>query len=83
MPYITVEVAYALPKQQKLIQVFVEKGSTMMEAVQQSGILNEFPDIDLAENKLGIFGKAIKKAASYQLKPGDRIEIYRPLPTPV
>ncbi len=81
MPYITVEVAYALPKHQKLIQVFVEKGSTMIEAVQQSGILSEFPDIDLAKSKLGVFGKAIKQTTSYQLKPGDRIEIYRALPT--
>ncbi len=75
---ITVEVAYALPKQQVLLSLEVEEGTTVREAVERSGILEQFPDIDPGgENKLGIFGKLVK--ADQVLRPGDRVEINRPL----
>jgi putative ubiquitin-RnfH superfamily antitoxin RatB of RatAB toxin-antitoxin module len=74
---ILVEVAYALPKQQLILELMVPEGTTAEQAVQKSGILAKFPDIDLAQNKLGIFGKLVK--ADTVLREKDRVEIYRPL----
>lgn len=81
---ITVEVAYALPERQKLISLQVPPGTTALEAVKQSGILQAFPEIDLAESKLGIFSqvlgtKGLPPAEEYQMQERDRVEIYRPL----
>jgi putative ubiquitin-RnfH superfamily antitoxin RatB of RatAB toxin-antitoxin module len=81
---ITIEVAYALPQQQKIISLLVEPGTTALQAVERSGIQNYFPDIDMANLKLGIFGQSLGNkgeatAASYSLHQGDRVEIYRPL----
>jgi putative ubiquitin-RnfH superfamily antitoxin RatB of RatAB toxin-antitoxin module len=74
---IFIEVAYAVPETQVLIPLDVSLGTTVEEAVKLSGILEQFPDINLAENKLGIFGKV---APSDQvLRDKDRVEIYRPL----
>lgn len=81
---ITVEVAYALPHQQKIIALLVEPGTTALQAVLRSGIASYFPDIDMDNLKLGIFGqslggKGLNSAASHVLHQGDRVEIYRPL----
>jgi len=76
---IKVEVAYALPDQQKILALDVVPGTTAEDAVKKSGISNLFPEIDLATNKLGIFGKVISNPESHELKDGDRVEIYRPL----
>lgn len=75
--YITVEVAYALPTQQLILPIKVQVGCTAEEAVKLSGILNKFSEIDLAQQALGIFGKAIKH--NTVLKHLDRVEIYRGL----
>ncbi|MGD8570793.1 MAG: RnfH family protein [Gammaproteobacteria bacterium] len=74
---ILVEVAYAKPDAQVIVPVYVDKGTTLEQAVERSGILQEFPEIDLAENKLGIFGKLKNKDTV--LREKDRVEIYRPL----
>jgi putative ubiquitin-RnfH superfamily antitoxin RatB of RatAB toxin-antitoxin module len=81
---ITVEVAYALPERQRIIALCVKPGCTAYEAVLQSGILKEFPDIDPEQSDMGIFshnldGKSLPLPKEYQLKPKDRVEIYRPL----
>jgi putative ubiquitin-RnfH superfamily antitoxin RatB of RatAB toxin-antitoxin module len=81
---ITVEVAYALPEKQALKQLTVALGTTALEAVNQSGILELFAEIDIASAKMGIFSqvlgtKGLDSPADYQLKHRDRIEIYRPL----
>ncbi len=75
----TVEVVYALPHTQKLITVEVEEGTTLLEAVKLSNIEAEFPELNLEEAKLGVFGKASAKPNVDTVKAGDRIEIYRPL----
>ena len=75
--HITIEVAYALPERQKIISLQVEPGTTADEAVTRSGILREFPEIEYPGCKVGIFGKATE--SDTVLKPGDRVEIYRPL----
>ncbi|HKJ08689.1 MAG TPA: RnfH family protein [Gammaproteobacteria bacterium] len=74
---IQVEVAYARPDEQVILPVEVPEGTTLEQAVQQSGILERFPEIDFAQAKMGIFGKLNKR--DYVLRPGDRVEIYRPL----
>lgn len=74
-----VEVAYALPEEQLIVPVRVAPGCTALQAVQDSGILEHFPQIDLGEVKLGVFSRVIPKPAEHVLQPGDRVEIYRPL----
>src|SRR5690606_40152149 len=76
---IRVEVAYALPHRQKLIALDVEAGTTMYEAVLRSGILEAFPQINPEQDKMGIFGKAVKDPKEHVLRDGERVEIYRPL----
>jgi len=75
--YIEVEVAYARPDTQVIVPVKVEKGATVEEAIQHSGILHNFMEIDLTANKVGVFGKLTKLSAP--LRSGDRVEIYRTL----
>ncbi len=74
---IHVEVAYARPDEQLILEVEVAAGSTLLQAVEQSGILERFPEINPAAMKVGIFGKLKKQ--DQVLQPGDRVEIYRPL----
>lgn len=75
--FLSVEIAYALPETQLLIELEVVAGTTAREAIENSGILRRFPEIDLPGQKIGIFGKVVKPDCV--LKPGDRVEIYRPL----
>lgn len=74
---INVEVAYALPQKQLIIEVNVDAGTTVAGGIIQSGIMLEFPDLDLEHSDVGIFGKACKMDTV--LAEGDRVEIYRPL----
>jgi len=75
---IDIEVAYALPERQLICALSVPLGTTALEAVTLSGIEAQFENLVLEENpRLGIFGKAVK--ADHVLKPGERVEIYRPL----
>ena len=77
--WIPVEVVYALPDRQRLIGLQVRAGTTMVQAVRQSGILQEFPEIDLAQATMGIFGRVVRNP-HHVVHRFDRIEIYRPLP---
>ena len=74
---IKIEVAFALPEKQTLLEVSVGSDFTVEEAIRASTILSLCPQIDLAENKVGIWSRACK--LSDVVKEGDRIEIYRPL----
>jgi len=74
---ILVEVAYAKEHEQIIIPLNVDAGTTLGQAIQLSGILEQFPEIDLAQIKTGIFGKIAK--ADTELREMDRVEIYRPL----
>jgi putative ubiquitin-RnfH superfamily antitoxin RatB of RatAB toxin-antitoxin module len=74
---IEVEVAYARPDAQAIFKLKVRAGATAEEAIRLSGILRGFPEIDLAVHKVGIFGRL--STLNAPLKPGDRVEIYRPL----
>jgi putative ubiquitin-RnfH superfamily antitoxin RatB of RatAB toxin-antitoxin module len=72
-----VEVVYAREQAQALIPVKGRQGMTVAEAIEQSGIRTRFLEIDLAVNKVGIFGKLTKLEQA--LSRGDRVEIYPPL----
>ena len=74
---IEVEVAYATPDSQRIFKVIVLQGSTIETAIERSGVLDVFPEIDLMMQKVGIFSK--QKKLSDLVSAGDRIEIYRPL----
>src|SRR5688500_12626382 len=74
---IDIEVVYALPEKQVVQRINLPDGTTAEQAVKMSGILRQFPEIDLLQNKLGIYGKLIKPATI--LRDRDRVEIYRPL----
>ena len=72
-----VEVAYALPDKQSLVSLEVEKGTTLKEAIEASGILDSFDQIDLTKDRVGIFSKFA--TLDTVLREKDRVEIYRPL----
>ncbi|RUM83219.1 MAG: RnfH family protein [Candidatus Thioglobus sp.] len=72
-----VEVAYALEKKQTLLELEVSEGTTLEQAIELSGIIDIYPQIDLTKDKTGIFGKIAKLDTI--LREKDRIEIYRPL----
>ena len=72
-----IEVAYATPDRQVVIELEVDMATTVAAAIYQSGILREFPEIDLAMNAVGVFGNHVE--LEDVLQPGDRVEIYRPL----
>ena len=72
-----VEVAYALPDKQSLVSLEVEEGTTIKEAIEASGVLDTYNQIDLARDKVGIFSKFA--TLDTVLREKDRIEIYRPL----
>lgn len=74
---INVEVAHAVPDKQLILKLHVKEGTTAEQAILQSGILSEFPSIDLNDNKIGIFSKPC--AMDTVLREGDRVEIYRAL----
>lgn len=76
---IVVEIGYALADKQKLLRLSVPDGTTVREAVLQSGMDQHFPGLDLAGSPLGIFGKAVAKPDARVLEEGERVEIYRPL----
>ena len=74
---ISIEVAYATPARQMIVECRVEPGTSPREAAKLSGISRQFPEIDLDNGDLGVFGKSVSE--DYVLQDGDRIEIYRPL----
>lgn len=76
---IKVEVAYATPEKQLIIEVEVAEGATMTEAVRLSGIDQEFPELDINAVPMGLFGRKVPKPEQQVLQAGDRVELYRPL----
>lgn len=68
-------VAYSEPAQQVWLNIEVPEGSTVKDAIERSGVLKQFPHIDLAKQKVGVFSKVVK--LDTPLRSGDRVEIYR------
>ena len=74
---ISVEVVYALPDKAERVPLTLAVGSTVQQAIDFSGLLQKFPEIDLAKSKVGIYAKLVK--LDQLLRDRDRVEIYRPL----
>ncbi|HZZ03261.1 RnfH family protein [Paraburkholderia sp.] len=74
---LSIEVCYALANEQTLIAVELPEGATLQQALDASGILRRYPQIDLGTQKVGVFGKL--KPLDTVLADRDRVEIYRPL----
>jgi len=74
---IHIEVAYAKADEQVIIPLQVTPGTTVGQAVAQSGLAQRFPEIDVLQGKFGIFSKQV--TIDTQVRQGDRVEIYRPL----
>lgn len=72
-----VEVAYAVPEKQLILAVRVGSDCDVRGAILASGILQQFPELELDKLTVGIFGKKTKMNQS--LREKDRVEIYRPL----
>jgi len=70
-----VGIAYSEPGQQVWLNIEVPEETRVQEAIERSGVLKQFPHIDLSAQKVGVFGRLVKLDAA--LKPGDRVEIYR------
>ncbi len=75
--FINVEVVYPLPGKQEILPLKLPLGATVKQAIETSGILQKYPEIDLSKNKLGVFAKLAKPDSP--LRDRDRVEIYRPL----
>ncbi|ASM53244.1 hypothetical protein PNIG_a1015 [Pseudoalteromonas nigrifaciens] len=74
---IDVEVVFALPETATSLTIEVVKGTTVEQAVIQSGIIEKHPEIDATALTLGVWNRTVKP--NQELKEGDRVEIYRPL----
>lgn len=72
-----VEVAYARPERQRIVELHVPAGSTVREAAVRSGLQQQFPELDLQSCPVGVFGVSV--ADAHRVQDGDRVEIYRPL----
>lgn len=72
-----VGVCYAEADRQLWLRLEVPEGSTLQQVIELSGVLRQYPHIDLGKQKVGIFGKLAKLDAP--VKDGDRVEIYRPI----
>jgi putative ubiquitin-RnfH superfamily antitoxin RatB of RatAB toxin-antitoxin module len=74
---ITVSVAYAKADENFWREQLLQPGACCIDAIEASGVLTEFPEIDLETQKVGIFG--VVCGLDTQLQDGDRVEIYRPI----
>ena len=74
---IRVEVVYALPARQVVKTLALPAGTSIEAAIRASGLLEEFPEIDLTVNRTGVFGEF--SGLDESLQGGERVEIYRAL----
>ena len=74
---LSVEVVYAEPGRQVLKQLDVAPGTKAAEAIRIADIMREFPDADIAEPVIAIWGR--RADGNVELRDGDRVEILRPL----
>jgi putative ubiquitin-RnfH superfamily antitoxin RatB of RatAB toxin-antitoxin module len=72
-----VEIAFALPERQELLEVDVEVGATVDDVITASDLCGLFPGQDFAALQAGIWGKVV--ARDQVVREGDRVELYRPL----
>jgi len=75
--YISVQIVYALPDYQRVIEMQCKVGTNIKALIKLSGICEEFPEIDLNKYTVGVYG--YRQPLDYVLNHLDRLEIYRPL----
>jgi putative ubiquitin-RnfH superfamily antitoxin RatB of RatAB toxin-antitoxin module len=73
----SIEVVYGTPERQEIIALEIPENTTIEQAVLLSGIIEEFPEIDLSINNVGVWNRAAKLQSI--VNDLDRIEVYRPL----
>ncbi len=74
---IRIQVCYAQRDTQTLLAMNVPPGATIEQAIRCSGVLERHPEINLEQQRAGIFGQL--KPLDTPVQAGDRVEIYRPL----
>ena len=74
---IEIEVVYALPGEQVVVPLSLPHPVSIQEAIHRSKILRRFPEVELMDNRVGIFGTYL--TLDHPVQDGDRVEIYRPL----
>lgn len=74
---VSVEVVFALPRQQLLVEVSLKEGATVADAIDASGLAARFPDEQIEALPTGIWGRPADR--DHAVSDGDRVEIYRPL----
>jgi putative ubiquitin-RnfH superfamily antitoxin RatB of RatAB toxin-antitoxin module len=72
-----ITVVYALPDRQEVRELVLDAGADLGVALEASGLLREFPEIEGQGLAVGIYGQVASREVI--LNPGDRVEIYRPL----
>ena len=77
MEKLPVEVVYALPGGQDAVALLVPSGTTLAQAVEESGIAARHPELRRSALRLGVYGA--ERDPRGEVRRGDRIEIYRPL----
>jgi len=77
MEKLRIEVVYALPDAQHVLEVSLAPGATVADALAAAGVCERHPEIDLARQAVGIFGRRVR--LDHPLQQGDRVEIYRAL----
>ena len=77
MPKIRASVVYALPDHQETVELLCPQGTTIWGAIKQSKICERYPDINLENQEVGVYG--LKQSLDYEIVDNDRVEIYRPL----
>lgn len=74
---IRVEVVYALPYEQRVVSLEVLPRTTVAQAIELSGLVARYPELDLRRDRIGVYGRRVKLTDC--VRDRDRIEIYRPL----
>ncbi|WP_119343804.1 RnfH family protein [Facilibium subflavum] len=72
-----IRVVYTAKDKQKQYRLEFDKSPSIKQAIEESGVLQDFPEIDLHRQKIGIFGEIMD--LSDKVDDNDRIEIYRDL----
>lgn len=74
---VVVQVVYALPEAQEVVEVELEEGAPVEDALKASGIPARHPEIDLKTQRIGVWGRPVTLATA--VRDRDRVEIYRAL----
>lgn len=74
---LNIEVVFALPNRQKLVELQLDVGATIAEAIEASGLDAEFEDVDFSSCEVGVWSKPQRR--DHVLRDKDRVEVYRPL----